>query len=169
MNQLSMKRHRQQVKLVHTTTLKTSVHWKAWLHFLASVCCGGRGRTCDEFFLEGCEQQQRGVRSRRSVSSLGWAFAERWSLSHGHRQYSHLELGHRAYDQNVYNYFKQILNLSNEQYEKTSLSLGEDVDKGITNKGLITRIFVELQIKENNPINKKTKQTKVGIYRAQLH
>lgn len=69
----------------------------------------------------------------------------------------------------MYNYFKQILNLSNEQYEKTSLSLGEDVDKGITNKGLITRIFVELQIKENNPINKKTKQTKVGIYRAQLH
>lgn len=79
------------------------------------------------------------------------------------------ELGHRAYDQNVYNYFKQILNLSNEQYEKTSLSLGEDVDKDITNKGLITRIFVELQIKENNPINKKTKQTKVVIYRAQLH
>lgn len=79
------------------------------------------------------------------------------------------ELRHTACDQNVYNYFKRVLNLSNEQYEKTSLSLGEDIYKGITNKRLIARIFEELQIKENNLMEKKKKQAKVIIYRAQLH
>lgn len=84
-------------------------------------------RPCGEFFLEGCEQQRQGATSLAGVclcQGEPLQSAGPSPMATGNILFSQ-ELGPTPCDQNVYNNFKLILNLSSGQYEKTSLSLGD--------------------------------------------
>lgn len=51
---------------------------------------------------------------------------------------------------------------------KTSPSLGEDIYKGITNKGLLSRIFKELRINKENITQFKKKKNRQRVWLGNL-